>query len=260
MEIKELKEVLTYKMKHTFLDTYIKQPVIDEGKLMALSIIVNNTSLSAEVKKQYIVTTMLVQMALDTHDLVPITNKDHEDESIVASRQLTVLAGDYYSGLYYLLLAEIKDINLIQMLATTIKEISEYKMRIYYKEVDSFEDYIKLISKIESLLIIRMSEFLKKPINNQVIEKIIITNKLIQEKIIFSNSDESSILNHWLLNDSSNEHLNVLQKVESIIGTNTKEIEMFLSESTLDISITKTKIKYMLNFLIYNHTSVVEEG
>lgn len=258
--MKEIKALLTYKIKHTYLDKYIEQPVIDEGKLMALSMIVNHTSLPIDTKKQYIITTMLVQMALDTHDLVQTTNEHHEDETTVVSRQLTVLAGDYYSGLYYLLLAEIKDINLIHTLAVTIKEINEYKMKLYYKEVDSFDNYMAIVSKVESLLITRLAQFLNHSSVNEIIEKIICTTKLIEEKRAFTEQNRSSMLNHWFSHDTIGAKLLDLRKVESMIEQHANEIEMLLYEPTAHLSIHKTHLHHMLNELIYDHTTVAEEG
>lgn len=260
VNIKEIKELLTYKIKHTYLEKYIEQPVIDEGKLMALSMIVNHTSLPIETKKQYVITIMLVQMALDTHDLVQITNDNHENETTIVSRQLTVLAGDYYSGLYYLLLAEIKDVNLIHTLAVTIKEINEYKMKLYYKEVDSFDNYIEIVSKVESLLITRFADSLGHSSVNEIIEKIICTTKLIEEKKEFTDQSQSSILRHWHLHHESGARLPHLREVESMIEQHASEIEKQLYEPAIHLSINKMHLHHMLQELIYDHTTVAEEG
>src|SRR5699024_12080275 len=100
-----------------------------------LSVILNNRSMSILRKKQYIITTKLVQIAWDTNDLVPVTNDEMDSEESRVAKQLTVLAGDYYSGLYYLLLSEIEAFDMIHILASAIKEINEYKMKLYYQEI-----------------------------------------------------------------------------------------------------------------------------
>lgn len=255
IDLKEIKNALTYKIKHTYLEKYIEPPKINEGKWMVLSFVVNQTSLPVETKKQYMITTMLIQMALDTHDTVISTNKDNETESAIVSRQLAVLAGDYYSGLYYLLLAELEDIEMIQILATTIKEISELKMKLYYKEYDSFKEYLQLITKVESLLIIRVTSFVNQSISNEMIEKIITVNKLIQERQNFIHHDGSSILSNWLIHDST-----VLHTVDSMIQQNMKQVEAYLSTPSLNLSVFKTEMKQMLGELIYQYTTVAEEG
>lgn len=260
LEIKEIKELITYKIEHTYLNKYIQKPVIDEGKIIALSIIVNNTSLPALTKKQYIITTMLVQIALDTHDLVPITNDDLEGEEEITTRQLTVLAGDYYSGLYYLLLAEIGDIDMIHVVATAIKEINEYKMKLYYKEVNSFDDYIAMVQKVDSLLIMRVAEFVNNAMINDIIGEILITHKLIQEKCNFPNQGQSAIINNWLSYAQNSTYPSILNRVESVIEQNTSQIEAFLSQPTLRISEFKTQLQYMLDELIYTNAIVAEEG
>lgn len=256
-EIDKIKELITYKIKHTYLNEYIQEPLIDQRKLMALSIVVNNTSLSEEIKSQYIVSTMLVQIALDTHELVPVTNDQIDNEVAITSKQLTVLAGDYYSGLYYLLLAEIEDIRLISTLASAIKEITEYKMKLYYKEFDSFADFLAITEKVETLLVTRVADFVNNSIINDIIGKLIITSKLIEEKRNFPSHRRSPILNNW---HSFSENEPLLLSIAETIQINTSQIETFLAQPTLRLSVFKTHFQYMLDEFIYNNISAVEEG
>src|SRR5699024_6265809 len=130
-------------MKHTYLHKFIDKPTIDEDKLFILVSILNRAFVSSKQKEQYIITTMLVQLALDTHDLVPSStdNGDYHAASEIP-KQLTVLAGDYYSGLYYFLLSEIEDFAMIQTLASAIKKVNEYKMNLYYREIQTIDEFL----------------------------------------------------------------------------------------------------------------------
>lgn len=260
IDLQEINELITYKIKHTYLNQYIQKPVVDQTKLTALSIIVNNTSLTEEIKKQYIIATMLVQLALDTHELVPVTNEEVDDEVAITTKQLTVLAGDYYSGLYYLLLAEIEDLSMISLLASTIKEITEHKMRLYYREVDSFTEYLSITKKVETLLITRVAEFVNNSIINEIIGKLIITSRLIEEKRHFPSQEQSPILDNWYAGSKDVSNGSMLALVEETIQTNISQIETFLAQPTLRISAFKTHFQYMLDEFIYNNISVVEEG
>ena len=63
--------------------------------------LMDHLELSYSEMQNYALSTMLIQIALDTHE--HISNESVEEKN----RQLTVLAGDYFSGLYYKLLADI---------------------------------------------------------------------------------------------------------------------------------------------------------
>lgn len=259
MEIRRLKALIEDKIQHAYLAKYIKKPIIDEEKLIILATMINNTALSNLQKERYITTTMLVQIALDTHELVPTTNDLDESEECKLTKQLSVLAGDYFSGLYYLLLSEIEDFDLIHQLASAIKKINEYKMEIYYKEDISFHNHIHIVKKIESLLIIHVAAYINDPVIHSITEEWLIMNKLIQEKEKINRNEFSPVLTHWL-NDSTNSTYSVkLNNVNHLIQTNAVYIERKLEDLPVNQIAFKKHINFTLKELIFDKTSIAEE-
>lgn len=181
MEVDQLKEMINGKMKHTYLKEYIQDPFIDEDKLTILTLIVNFSKRVASNKENIIVSAMLLQMALDTHELIPPKKALNESEQSKTANQLTVLAGDFYSGLYYFLLSESSEIDTIRITASAIKEINEYKMKLYYKEFQNYDEYITMIQKIESLILVKVAEHFQLAFLTKVIENIILVKTLINE-------------------------------------------------------------------------------
>src|SRR5690625_5997028 len=105
---------------------------------------------------------------------------------------------NYFSVLYYLLLSEIEAFDMIHILASAIKEINEYKMKLYYQEIYSLQDFIHVLKKIESLLILRVAAYVNEPELNPIIEDWLITGKLIQVKRNIQNKDHSQIIANWV--------------------------------------------------------------
>jgi len=153
----ELKDRLMRKMRHPYVDTHIQKPFIDDEKIFILNELYKQIDLPNEIKKQSITTILLVQIALDTHELIPAVENNQMSESEI---QLSVLAGDYYSGLYYLLLAEMEDIDMIRILANSIKQINEYKMNLYYGDASSLDILLKEIKYTEASLFINVANYL----------------------------------------------------------------------------------------------------
>lgn len=176
------RELLDEKLKYGYIHKHIQQPLIDEAKWGLLQFLVEqDRSLTPMQRERYIITTMLVQIALDTHDLVPI-KKVAETEQETLSKQLQVLSGDYYSGLYYFLLSEVGEIEFIQTLANAIREINELKMALYYKDSPTFHERINFTKKINSMLIIHVTQFLYDDTANDLITDWLILQQLELER------------------------------------------------------------------------------
>ncbi|MGG3801065.1 heptaprenyl diphosphate synthase component 1 [Metabacillus fastidiosus] len=155
-KLAEIKRKVEKRCAHPFLMKYLSKPKIDEDKLFLFHAIFNELNETDQVKENYIIVAMLVQIALDTHD--EVTNSDQIKQSEFVKRQLTVLTGDYFSGLYYSILSGIKDIKMVRTLATAIKEINEHKIKIYENAEADPSALVESLLVIESGLFQKISE------------------------------------------------------------------------------------------------------
>lgn len=191
-DIANIKQFIRVKSKHSYIEKYIKQPIIDMEKVTMLHHIYNHINIPATKKQQYITTIMLIQIALDTHEHVPTTTATKLENT---EKQLTVLAGDYYSVLYYLLLSELEDIDMVQILANAIKKINECKMQLYYGEVNSLDELNVTLKKIESLLFTNTATYLNESLIIPVIEEWFLLNRLVKERDYILQEKDSRLLN-----------------------------------------------------------------
>lgn len=247
-DIAHFKKRIMQKISHSYLHRFLGEPIIDEEKLSILISIMNRTALSPEQKDKYIVTTMLVQLALDTHDFV--SNKHTADSQI--NKQLTVLAGDYYSGLYYFLLSEIDEYTMIRTLATAIKEINEYKMTLFYQGIKNENECIFAIKKIESLLFSHISSYLGLAPLEYPLEEWLLINKLMHEQKKLDATGTSPLLDEWFMQYPVTTVRNML---DNMIATQIDQLKNTTSFQTLNES------PSMIKELLYDkHTPDVEEG
>jgi len=210
-EIKYLKNLIKNKLKHTYLDQYIQRPIIEDEKLIFLNEILNH--LPTYKKESYIVTIMLIDIALTIHDSVNDGPELPEHMPERVSKQLSVLAGDYYSGLYYLLLSEIDDFKMIHTLADAIKVINEQKMKLYYQEFSSFDEFMECVKDINSLSISYVASHINEPILSEFVSDWLLLDKLysLKENV---ESNQSHFLENWLGESPyySNQDLDVFLK------------------------------------------------
>lgn len=182
-EIKQIKEMFYQRIKHPYITKFLDEPVLDEDRLFLLYTLLEEKKLSKKSLSDYIITTLLVQAALDTHEAVSTSTLS--SDKVKKERQLTVLAGDYYSSLYYYLLAKVNDISMIRLLANSIQEVNESKMNFYKDPTRTILQSIEDVKIIESSLIQKIAEHFKLPIWKHVVSEFFFLKRLIAERKLF---------------------------------------------------------------------------
>lgn len=107
--------------------------------------------------------TSLVQIGMDTHDLVSVTN-DMKEKKAARARQLKVLAGDYFSSRFYNLLSQAGHIELVKLMSGAICEVNRLKLNLYLtmKQLKvTAEDYIQQSVEIKSQLFLSFTGFIE---------------------------------------------------------------------------------------------------
>ncbi|WP_159782851.1 heptaprenyl diphosphate synthase component 1 [Bacillus sp. N1-1] len=155
-KIAGVRDMLQSRLSHSYLLRFIDFPVIDEEKLYVFYGMLEQAKLEHKRKQDTLLSIMLVQIALDTHDLISLEEIDNEGDR--KNRQLTVLAGDYFSSMYYHLLSKWEDNELIRTLSEAIQEINEAKMSFYQTDYSAIEPVFDNLKEIESILVRKVAE------------------------------------------------------------------------------------------------------
>lgn len=157
-QVIKLKEKIKKAIHHPYLIDQLGYYSIDENKILFLLSLMEKLDLSENEKEKYIIATMLIQTTLDAHDLV-----SNDSSSIFHKiRQLTVLAGDYYSGLYYKILANIPNITLIRVFAESIKRVNEVKVDIYNQKFASIDECVRKMEFTETYIFQQLAEYFQQ--------------------------------------------------------------------------------------------------
>lgn len=187
-----VRDKIRKKIQHPFLSQYIDDPVIDEDKLLFLVSILDYMEMPLAQLENYCVSTMLIQVALDTHEKVENATNTAEN---TRHRQLTVLAGIYYSGFYYKLLAEQSDVDVIGSLAKGIKTVNDQKIIVYQKDISSIDKLMDSVKKIEFSLVEKIASHFQLNVWDDMISDFLFIRRLTEEKEKFKKSQSSVVFN-----------------------------------------------------------------
>ncbi|AOM82800.1 heptaprenyl diphosphate synthase component 1 [Salisediminibacterium beveridgei] len=139
---------------HRYLKQFLGDPELHPNVISVLLYLFDDSEGEYEDIHDGILTSILVQKALDTHE--QINQHGIGIENLRTKRQLTVLAGDYYSSLYYYILSRSKNELLMYHLSLGIQQVNEAKMVIYQHDKKArkpvFEDLRKVFTGIAESL------------------------------------------------------------------------------------------------------------
>ncbi|WP_282155658.1 heptaprenyl diphosphate synthase component 1 [Cytobacillus gottheilii] len=262
----DVKSQIHEHVKHSYLFKYINEPVIDEDKLLLFTSIFSLYDLPKMQAEQYAVTAMLVQIALDTHELVENGELNAE---LHKSRQLTILAGTYYSGLYYKILSSIEDVGMIRTLAEGIKEVNEHKISVYRKDSKSIKTLMDSVKKIESALFERVLTYFNSENLQCFTANILFYKKLLMERdrffkekpsIVFEALGELVFPEADLQNSSLDYRDELISVADSYIENTRQEIEKLYKQIPYMNSSLQQKIQAMIDYDTHKVKSFAEEG
>ncbi|MCD9021204.1 heptaprenyl diphosphate synthase component 1 [Cohnella silvisoli] len=121
-------------MNHEMISLHTELPEFPDGRISLLYAVLSHQPAAASQKELLSLVTSLVQMGLDTHDMV-----DNEPNTAkggmlgMRAQQLKVLAGDYFSSRFYHLLSQAGQIESIRHISEAVCDINRIKMNFYAK-------------------------------------------------------------------------------------------------------------------------------
>lgn len=236
---------------HAYLKQYIDEPVYDRHQILALHELTKNDS----QYEQLIHTTMLVQIALNTHD--KIKGEFPSDKSL-KQQQLTVLAGDYFSGIYYYILAQHNNLPFIRLLAAGINEITQLKMRVFYHQYENIEAFRDDYRHIHIGLAAKVAQYTKQEEAIGYLSNWLML-KHIEQEISFLYNGQESLFQHLLADNVSIEKSfdsfkNVFWQLHSFYKMELDHTNHLFTALTPDLDI------YHITDHIKDRTCSLEEG
>ncbi|NEU28244.1 heptaprenyl diphosphate synthase component 1 [Paenibacillus polymyxa] len=121
-------------VEYDMIQQHTEMPAFPDSRTRLLFVFLNRNAqgLHASEDELYALVTSLVQMGLDTHDMIDTLSGIRSPEEM-RSRQLKVLAGDYFSSRFYQLLALAGRIEAISKLSDAVCEVNAGKMSLYWE-------------------------------------------------------------------------------------------------------------------------------
>jgi heptaprenyl diphosphate synthase len=247
-----IKHYVEEKLSYSYLQKYIDSPQIDEDRIsfLLLPFIKGENAMEDEEIIRVISTVMLIQIGLDTHEKV--TNSP--DDSL-KERQLTVLAGVYFSGQYYKILSELENVNLIALLAQAIKTVNESKISLYKHEFFNVQQIMESVKTTESAVINHFLAHYGTVNWQELVSEVLFLRRMVYEERMLERGIITPLLpslTSALFSGDTGSSLSLLQKQEMgrlftgyIIESRDKIAEMLRSES-VDVRFNENRILSLL--------------
>ncbi|WP_343804282.1 heptaprenyl diphosphate synthase component 1 [Bacillus carboniphilus] len=253
------------KTNHPYVQSVIYHPTLQEEKVYILTACMHAKGLNEYEIKNKLLATMLIQSALDVHDLV---ENDEVHQPLIA-KQMAVLAGDYYSGLYYKVLADENDISFIQLLAKGTQEVNENKIRFTQKDYSNEDGFLKILENIEASIAKSVCHFVNAPQWVSLVSYFFLLLRLISEKKCWKESKKSQVVSNFRELLFPRNQTNGITKDQERFVLNQfnqmiSEVQQKLEDSINQVSNMEEEVLQKMYSVIRQHKgvaiSVVEEG
>ncbi|GLX68982.1 heptaprenyl diphosphate synthase component 1 [Paenibacillus glycanilyticus] len=147
-----INELASKYVEYDMIQTYTELPAFPDPRLRLLHAVLNEHEALASKSELYTLVVSLVQLGMDTHDLID-TEDTRRTEMEMRSRQLKVLAGDYFSSRFYQLLSQAGQIAMVSKISAAVCEVNRLKMDLYIKMQRSqlkAEEYLTKLTALKS--------------------------------------------------------------------------------------------------------------
>ena len=263
-ELNEIIQSFYNRIEHPFLKKYIDDPLVDEDQVLLLFYMLKEKNMPSTYISQCIMTTTLVQAALDTHEEISVNEliKDSHKKK----RQLTVLAGDYYSSLYYFVLSKVNDITLIRVLAKSIQEINEAKMNLYNGNGENLLATFQDIKTVDSSLLQNIACLFQLPEWKEATKEFFFIKRLLKERYLWLHKGVKGSVAEILLKEAESSRDYVASDKQLItyfdhhIETAREKLFSICQEGTKISNYFHSRVHVLLNENEFDKQCVVEEG
>ncbi|SDI29017.1 heptaprenyl diphosphate synthase component 1 [Natribacillus halophilus] len=173
---------------HYFLKRYGMSPPCDEDKTCFLLHAIQTETLDERAKLERVISAMLLDAALTVHHHISLHSDRTSDGTY---EQLTVLAGDLYSSMYYKRLAELADIPLIRLFSESTQTMNNAKVRLHAGDWHTAAELERLISDMEATLIAGLADFYQQQAIQQIVPYFLGLRKLKEMLHLLEQGTES---------------------------------------------------------------------
>ncbi|TCP31648.1 heptaprenyl diphosphate synthase [Scopulibacillus darangshiensis] len=255
-ELLEIHNKLLHIIEHPYLKRHLPQPEIDRDRLYVYYLLFKENGSYSDVE-DYIISIMLVQIALDTHETVTTERLSNQDDK--RTRQLTVLSGIYHSSLYYYILAKTPDVQMIKWIAKGIQDFNEYKMRFFVSEHLQWNYLFEQLGNIESALLSKVTQALGMSDWNAALHDYFYLKRLNIEKKAFLNGEKQTSFFHHIFKKKPDYRKIFIQKIDQCIQETVSRLKDHTNHPSQS-KLINTLLQHISKETSVNFARLAEEG
>ena len=236
--------------KHTAI------PALPDARLRLLHVFLEASEFAGR-SEVYGTVTALLQTGLDIHDRVA-PGDDSEEEQAMRTRQLKVLAGDYYSSRFYELLAAAGEVEMIAELSRAIADVNRRKMELYLRiqggKVPELREYLDEVAGIKVRLFEGFDGLLKGALSahwQTLLNLVGLCEAAVEELAVASGTDQD-LISFRSTGQASDKETAVHAELAQWLGMFAEQLENAVAE------LPSTVNRELLNPLIENFKASAE--